>query len=480
MAPRSGTSIPDQAVPVVVVLGDFAHEGLTAKIESLGFAVINKRFRSTPRNWQRIVDLTHDLNEKGRLALVFGYLPTPTLLLVAEDRYDQVRPELIAELERTRSLLFVYEDNLEGVVEPLPWEVGETPDQELALADLPWRTLYGRQQIPDREEWLRSHSSLIERAMEMLATWMDSGFEVVPFRKRSDVTIRMFEALEDAQAGVFLRLYVPHGRYQSEQLEDFLTLFTRFLRDVEGKEFSVDAERTNRGTTYVFKGRGDASTIDDLKGATTRFDSFMMLAQADDSAAERILTEAGKPRSEAGFIVAKYARSFRRLQLETRHEYERRRLVLAQQMEAEFLDSIDPATDPGAVLAPPDPRPSSVFAISGNTAPVTVNVAAGAMAHNSTVTIERVLSGGIEYGSEDLALLDLIGEISDEVQALELRSDLDRLKDPATSPEERRTGVQKLKSLVYKSGRAVGTKVDAVTTQVLVAYLNSIVTGPPR
>jgi hypothetical protein len=39
-----------ESLPVVVVLGDFAHEGLTAKIESLGFTVINKRFRSTPRN----------------------------------------------------------------------------------------------------------------------------------------------------------------------------------------------------------------------------------------------------------------------------------------------------------------------------------------------------------------------------------------------------------------------------------------------
>lgn len=90
----------------------------------------------------------------------------------------------------------------------------------------------------------------------MLEQLAEQRIELAPFRKRSDVTLRMFEALEETQAGIFLRLYVPHGRYQSEQFEDFLTLFSRYLRDVEGKEFSVDVHRTARGTTYIFKGRG--------------------------------------------------------------------------------------------------------------------------------------------------------------------------------------------------------------------------------
>lgn len=74
---------PGEARPVGVVLGDFSHEGLTAKIESLGFEVINKRLRSSAKNWGRIAELLRSLIAEKRLALVFAYIPTTTLLLMA-------------------------------------------------------------------------------------------------------------------------------------------------------------------------------------------------------------------------------------------------------------------------------------------------------------------------------------------------------------------------------------------------------------
>ena len=480
------TEYNSEALPVVVVLGDFAHEGLTAKIESLGFTVINRRFRSTPRNWEKIIEILRELNECGRLAVVFGYIPTPTLLLIAEEQYDEVRQDLLSELERAKTLFFVYEDNLQGIVEPIPWEVetvvddklraelrAKMEDKKLEDQDIPWRTIYDTArdaaEAPAREEWINENEAIIARSLKILADWTKLNIEVLPFRKRSDVTIRMFEALEDAQAGIFLRLYIPHGRYQSEQLEDFLTLFTRYLRDVEGKEFSVDVQRTSRGTTYIFKGRGDASSLDDLRAATSRFDRFLVLAQNDSSAAERVLTEGGTSPEEAGFIVAKYARSFRRLHLETRHEYERRRLLLVQQMEAELLDANESVVLP----MPDEKRPSTLFAVVGNTAPVTINMAPAAISTNSEVVVSNVVSGGIKYSEEDKAILSLLAEVKDEIAALQLRSDLDRLKDPATSPDVKRTAVQKLKGFIYSMGK----KAEHIGTEVLIAYLNSILIG---
>jgi hypothetical protein len=463
----------DEAKPVVIVLGDFAHEGLTAKIESLGFTVVNKRFRSSPRNWTRIADLIRDLNNEDRLAVVFGYLPTPTVLLVADEEYDDVRPAVISELERAHTLLFVYEDNLQGIVEPLPWEVNDVSDRDLAREDLPWRTLYSPPWSTSREDWLESHADVIDRAMGMLSQWGQASFEVLPFRKRSDVTIRMFEALEDAQAGVFLRLYVPNGRYQSEQLEDFLALFSRYLRDVERKEFSIDVERTNRGTTYVFKGRDEASTLGDLRAATGRFDRFLVLAESDGAAAERALIAAGTSGPDAAFVVAKYARSFRRLRLEMKHEFERRTLLLSQEMEVELID----AEHPSPVSMPSESQPSSLLNVVGNTGSLTVNVATGGSTQNARVSIEKVVSGGIDYTSEDRAILGLIAELRDELQALELRSTLDRLKDPGTSPEAKRTGAQRLKAFLYSSARHAGKKADEVGTAVLIKYLTGLAVG---
>ena len=229
---RSNRTIPlGESRPVVIVLGDFTHEGLAAKIESLGFEVINRRLRSTPANWQRITDLMRSLIGDGRLALLFAYIPTTSLMLMAEPSYDHVRPGLLAEIERTRAIFFVHEDNLQGRLEPLPWEVEDTDDATRERMDIPWRTIDVSPFRQTREDWIEAYAAEIARSLALIEQLAQRKIEPVPFRKRSDVTLRMFEALEEAQAGIFLRLYVPHGRYQSEQFEDFLTLFARYLTD---------------------------------------------------------------------------------------------------------------------------------------------------------------------------------------------------------------------------------------------------------
>mgnify|MGYP003288189824 CR=1 FL=1 len=456
-----------------VVLGDFTHEGLAAKIESLGFEVINRRLRSTPANWQRITDLMHSLIGDGRLALLFAYLPTTSLMLMAEPSYDHVRPGLFAEIERTRAIFFVHEDNLQGRFEPLPWEVEDTDDAARERMDIPWRTIDVTPFRQTREDWIETHAAEIARSLALVEQLAQRKIELAPFRKRSDVTLRMFEALEEAQAGIFLRLYIPHGRYHSEQFEDFLTLFARYLRDVENKEFSIDVHRTSRGTTYVFKGRGDASTMDDLRNATKRFDAFLTLSQTDPVAASRALETAGAEASGAAFVVAKYARSIRRLHMEMRHEFERRRLLLSQSLEADLLD----ASEAHLLPVPSADRPSSVFAVVGNTAPVTITLSPTQIAAGGDALIERFVSGGVHYTEEDKKILSLIESLDDKVEALKLRSELDRLKDVATQPDERRTAVQKLKTFLYTGAKYARRKVDEIGTKLLVQYLEKMLTG---
>jgi len=470
--PERSVSAGD-ARPVVLVLGDFIHEGLSAKIESLGFEVVNRRLRSTPKNWLRITELMRELRHEKRLALVFVYAPTATLLLLAEEQFEHARPALLAELQTADAILFIYEDNVQRIIEPLPWEVDDRDDKTLENLDIPWPTLDRPLGFRTREAWLEENADNITRVKVLLDDLVDRGLTIAPFRKRSDVTLRMFEALEETQAGVFLRLYVPHGRYQSEQFEDFLTLFSRYLREVEGKEFSVDVQRTARGTTYVFKGRGDASSVDDLRDATKRFDEFLALSQTDPSAAERELIRAGAPAQQAAFIVAKYARSLRRLNMEIRHEFERRRLVLSQSLDAELLDAKDEVLLP----VPAENQPSSLFAVIGNTAPVTISLPHSIVAQGSSVELANAISGGVAYRAEDREILGLIESLTDRVEALRLRSELDRLKDVATRPEERRTALQKLKSFLYSGAKYVGRKADDVGTKVLVAYLERLASG---
>jgi hypothetical protein len=457
-----------EARPVVVVLGDFSHEGLTAKIQGLGSEMINRRLRSGPANWLKVADLIHTLQGEGRLSVLFSYIPTTMLLLLAEGQFDAVRPRLLTEIERARGIIFIHEDNLQGSIEPLPWEIGDA-DEKLPfrphVEPSPWART--------REAWLQRNADQVRRAKELLAEMADRGLELVPFRRRSDVTLRMFEALESAQAGIFLRLYVPHGRYQSQQFEDFLTMFSRYLRDVEGKEFSIDVHRTARGTTYVFKGRGDANSVEELREATKRFDHFLALSQTDPTAATRALEQNGVPSTEAGFLVIKYVRGVRRLNMEIRHEYERRRLALSQALEADLLDLKDSLLLP----VPSEGQISSLFAVVGNTAPVTINLPQATITTVQHTDVGQIISGNVQYSAEDRKMLELIECLDDKVAALRLRSDLDSLKDTAISPVERRTAVQRLKSFLYTGAKYLGKKMDEIGTKALVAYLEQQITG---
>jgi hypothetical protein len=387
--------------------------------------------------------------------------------------YDEVRQALLSALKAARSVFFIYEDNLHGVVEPFPWEVEETYQLASASPDAQGRLRFVLHR-PTREEWLQEHEAEIQRALALIQELGSLRFELVPFKKRSDVTIRMFEILEDAQAGIFLRLYIPHGRYQSEQFEDFLALFVRYLRDVEANEFTIDVDRTSRGTTYVFKGRDDVAGGDDLRDVIARFDDFLSLTQTDPDAAARALSAAGALTTDASFIVAKYSRSLRRLNLEMRHEFERRRLLLTQNLEADLLD----ARESELLPLPSADHPSSLFSIVGNTAPVTINLPHASVSTGAQAQIQHIISGFIQYGPEDKAILSLIETLDDKVEALRLRSELDRLKDPETQPEERRTAAQKLKSFLYASGRFIANKASEIGTSVLTTYLESLLRGP--
>jgi hypothetical protein len=462
----------DTKSPVVLILGDFMHEGLRAKIGSLGFVVVSRRLRSTVKNWRKIIALMQRLIDEDRLVAVIGYLPTPSMMVVADAEYDEVRPLLLEQIGRTRSLIFVFEDNLEGNVEPPPWELIDEDDEALAARDLPWRTLLFEGKFASKDEWLAANTEAVARVDSLLADLAHRGIEVTPFRRRSDVTLRVFDLIDQIQSGEFLKLYVPHGRYQSEQFEDFLTTLSRYLRDVEGTDIAIEVQRTQRGSTYVFKAAAPGTTIETLRDASARFDAFLTLASREPAKAEAQLVAAGRSHTEAAFITHKYGRAHRRLVLEMRHEHERKQLLLRQQFENEVEEGLVDSLVP----QPPEQAVSGLFSIVGNGGPVTVNLNGPVAAAIAGGRIGAV-GTTVEYSPEDSSILEQIDLLADKVEALRLRSELERLKDQSTSPESKRTAVSKLKSFLYASGRYAAKKVDEVGTAVLIKYLEGLL-GP--
>lgn len=469
---------PDEIKQTVIILGDFAHEGLSAKIASLGFEAVKKNLRSGPKNWQRIAGLMHGLVDAGQLAAVIGYLPSPTLLHMAEPELADVRAALLAAMERARSYLFVFEDNLLGRFEPFPWELSEKPAWlDGYLESNPEIAESFTAQYTTPEQWMKENEPRILRARELLGDLASRQIEVVPFRRRHDVTLRLFEVLDSLAEGAFLRVYVPHGRYQSEQLEECLRLLGRYLREVEGRDFSVDPQRTRSGTTYIFRMRGESGSPAELHAALQRFDEFMRLVEHDEEHALAIIEAAGVSRPVAVGLLEKYRRSYRRLLTDIRQELEQKKLALAHRLELDVLEGDGPDILPGIDSG----HPSSLITVAGNLGPVTLSFpgAAVAVGAPAAASIERLLLGNVQYTVEDHELLRRIEQSDDEGQRLDLRSELDRLKDKDVPAAQKQVGVQKLKSYLYKAAKYTAGKVDEVGTAVLIAYLERLVRGQP-
>lgn len=334
----------EQLPPTVLIMGDFTHEGLRAKIEALGFETKILNLKTTPKHWSRITSLLAEMNNQGALVASFGYLPTSTLLRISEEHYEGSIDALITELERTTSLMFLYEQNLEGTIEPLPWECADIQEVEyyakmmVEFPEFESDFRHRAPELPTREDWFRLNEERVARAQRLIGRLSASKLELVPFSSRNEVTIRMFEVLENRERGVFLRLYVPHGRYQADQFQGFLELFARYFREVEKREFAIDTQRTRRGTTFIFKNRDDGETIGGLREAIKRFDEFISLAQLNPAQAESILTGGGMMLATARALIAKYSQAYRRLLLDARHELEQKQLLLAQRFENELID----------------------------------------------------------------------------------------------------------------------------------------------
>jgi len=429
--------------PMVLLVGNLVQEGVTTKVQTLGYGYRQKLLYSKPGNWISILELLREWRSNGQLAAVFIHLTPSAIFRAAHQEYREIWESLLSECEYTRTVVLVYEDILAG---KLP---ASSPFSEL---DGPYRKLV-------------SESTAIQLVRELY----DYDVEVAPYNKRIDLTVRIQRALDEIEAGIFFRLYVPRGRLHADQLASLIRLLEHYLRNVEGIAFSYDERRTEHGTVYIFKSADGRLNTRNLGDALGRFESFMQLAQEDTHKATQILQSFSIGPREASLLIARYEKEFRRVLLDVRHEYETRTLALRQRLETEILEQ-----PPSPVVSTPDATggPMPLF-LTGNTGPITINLFNTNQLVNTNTA--QIVQGDIEYTTNDRQLMDLFNRHTESMeQAWVLRSSLEQLKDVSLPQEERHTAKQKVQAFLYKVLPKIGEK--AVTA--LIAYLIKSIAVP--
>lgn len=500
----------------VVILGDFDHEGISAVVESLGLRLDKKHlYRVSSNTWIKRAKHIEEMRLNGNLAGIILYMPTPLFIKAADNKYRDAWLAILNELKASPSIIFMFEQNLELDFSVIDFE----NDRKLTYEDLEkllkqevskkdnqnfisnMRDQF-RERFKDYEDqdfvesydtYERFEGKLIsdsyflnrlqtdinrlklakERHQELeqiLSEIHESNIEVAPFIKRNEVTIRIQQFLEELEDGAFLRLYVPHARYQSEQFQKFLSTFERYLREVEGRSFSIDSRKTANGTVYIFKGNNPVNDKSDLNTAIYRFDDFMKLCRDNPIEAQQLFESNGIVPAKAGHLVNKYHRDFQRLILDTKHEFENKVLILRQRLETDLFEEINVGLSSELEAN----RVSSVMVISGYTAPSTLKNFLNQQSTSIQSEIGQILNDGIVYSQNDNILISLFNQFANRLNAIQLQSNLEQLRDIETLESERRTAKQKISSFLYKAKFQNPSVFSDVSFDELIEYIESL------
>jgi hypothetical protein len=465
----------------VVVFGGFTHEGIWTSVKALGFDLIRPDLkRASQRKWKRRIQELQELRQDGSLAAVVVYLHSHLFLEASHDWCQAYFFELLAEAKHVKSVVFAFQDNLDGIFAPRPSPTAEP----MSLKEVKENYEKADQECSDfwRLRWKSSEDLMVDaqsRAQEMRAftnKLLTFGIDVAPFSQRSDVTVRLQEFFEDLEQGVFLRLFVPSERYQSDQLRSLLGVLERYLRQVERQDFSIDARKSEKGTTYVFRTQSQSEDVlAQMDAALARFDSFIRLCGDDPASAEVILRQHGIPEGDLSFSVSRYAKDYQRLLLDTRHEFERKMLSLKQRFESDGVEATFPL--PSAL-----PKEASLSAFLSDHSPlgdIKVNIGSISVVNAETVRneIEQVMNGNITYSAYDEELLRVFAQHAERLEALQARSDLLQLKDPSTPEATKISAVQRIKGLLRRVASKGAEVAEKVAVEALSTYLQSLLKG---
>lgn len=465
---------------VILVLGEFKHEGITTLAATLG-VTIQKRslYGVRPATWRKRIDYISELQQANDLLCVFVYAPTPVLLHSCAPEFESEWDALLLKLAEVDSLLFVFGPNLVRDFRPWDYEEGRAFSADEARRRLEDLRQKGKDFAADRLELsLENHRSAESdsAALEaLISKFLEARHvELVPFQKRSDVTVRIDEFLSNLESGAFFRIYVPKGRWQADQLSQLLDLLESYLVQIERREFAIDSQKSEGGTVYIFRGGEEVASTQELEAAVDRMERFLGLCREEPSEALAIVEAAGITGAEADYVIAKYSKKFQRLALDARHELEHRILLLRQELESDVFERVSPQLSTGRESA----TSSLVLSITGNSAPVNVSLMGGLASQeveDQVINAGSIVAGDVSYSLQDEALLSLFREYASRVQAIELRSDFDQLKDSSSKAASRQTARQRLQAFLYKVGEKAVEKSAGLGLDALIGYLQSLV-----
>lgn len=302
------------------------------------------------------------------------------------------------------------------------------------------------------------HLDHINREREInifLDNLLKTSIELGTFKEKKTIAFRVETFLEEIIKDVFFSIYVPNNQIFSEQFEDFLKIFEKYLQNIEGVNFSVDIQTSSQGKKFYFKSRGEHISKNEFPFAVKRFNDFIELCTiSPDEAMEMIKVKFPNP-SQALEIIQSFSKKYNRLSIDLKHQQQRLQLMLKQDIENSLLEINIQGTATFMFEQNGLIKDSISYVERGFTMP----------SFNSNLT------------KEELEIISIASEFNNGAELVQIKSNLEILKDRELSTSEKQTAIDKIKSFLIKSGKEALTQTKDIGIKVLTTYLEGLVNG---
>jgi serine/threonine protein kinase len=290
--------------------------------------------------------------------------------------------------------------------------------------------------------------------------------------------------LDGDQPDLLLRVYIPSERLYATQTSDLLAMFRDWLA-ARWKGIRQSGYHTKSGETIEFFADA-ASPHPVMREEFDVFMNFLRLSASTPDTAVDMLASTELDKEQASDLVTRFGKQYRRLQVDLRHERERRIMTLRHTLEGELLETgVDlraiPAGQIGTLLenlVPGSSIPSWLPSLTGSRdsqyQPMNVTVHANQVVNAQQVmnamtyaVIENV-QGSIHLSTQAKELLSVIDKYAGQESA-GLRTALHELEDQQAPITARSAALGKLKAFL---AQVVGKLPDAGIA-VMEKYLES-------
>jgi hypothetical protein len=429
---------------IVLLLGNVDQEGVLSAATHAGFWYKRKVLHSSRDNWLSILNIL----EKDPVRFVLAQLTGTTYQFIADEDYSNLAEQIFERISSLPHAVFVHQEVYSGPAE-------EEASDEDSLHE----------------------NSLREKVNEMLSRY---SLDVLEYQKNSDVTLLAVDAIQKAETGLLLRLYVPNKQLWSVETDKFLQLFRDYLTKVAGLNVRLEEVRTSNGV--ILELRGDPKKHIDLSVAYEDFAGLAAMCVSDPRRAEMLLKSQNIPPLEIARVITRYGKEFRRLQLDVQQEMELKALGIRHRLESELQEqfgnevsveemrqfavlAIPEYVSTGGVLRSIAPQLTASSAITLNYSPQFIEAVHGIVAQEIT--------GDIDWTESDRELLRLFTKYGED-QHDSLLGVLRELKDKDAPKAGRMQAHQRLRDFL----RAAGKRGADVATGLLQAYLQKLMMGP--